>query len=1100
MPLNPAQKAAVEYLEGPLLVLAGPGTGKTQLLSSKVEYILNNTDASPENVLCLTFTEPGAGNMRDRLYSMIGTDAGKVNIYTYHAFGSSIIAEYKNYATSYERDLDSPIDTVRKHKIISEIQKTLDPYDILKKASTADIISTISSAKSACLTGKDLEKIASDNIATSEKMNPLLNNILQNLKRGMKYDKGVEEIYHPILQVFQNHANASGKQKAFLAPGVTREAQTLAKELEEVITKAGNLAKPSVSPLTEWKRKRFELDENENYRLKNRIANLKLLSLANVMQQYENYLKGYALFDYDDMIQQAIKILREDAGFKATLQERYQYILLDEYQDTNAAQAELIHLLSDYEQPQIMAVGDDDQAIYAFQGASASNLQDFQDYYGAAFISLTQNYRSQSGIIDLSKKIREQISNSYSRVNGVVKDLQANVPGEAQISRHEFVEASAEYHWIAEEIERLVQSGVKQKNIAIITPKHKFVQPLLPYLRAYDDLNIAYEKRDNLFFNKQIHELLTMAKFVYDLAYGDDPAQMLLEVLSFPFLKVPPLSAIKAVYRDRSKKQSTIDFLTQTKDEKLIYLAEFFAELAGQAENAPLELFIDYLTGIATLPSGKKLGYLDYYTNASDPDYATFELYDNLHMVREAILKHTDNPTPHLADLITFMQDYESANEPLISTSPYRDSADAVQIITAHKSKGLEYEYVFTVATDDRAWGNSKGNNNMLALPANLTHVRHTGVTEDERLRLFFVAITRAKSHLYMTNSLKDYAGKYPARLQYLSEYQDDNKHLVSPMLPKKSQEIITHYQNLPDDYKLSDLKTSWISSYQKVGEEIRPLLLSRMENYKLNATDLTTFIDIIYAGPQVFYERKVLLAPAESYSEALTFGNLIHATYEQVTNNKLDDAAALQYFHEQLKTANVPLDDLEDFTIKGEKALATSLQEFGYLFRHENARAEVNLSHEHPLLDDIPLTGKIDHLHINEKEKTIQIYDFKTSPYHSENWKSHSTLFKYMLQLEFYKLLLNLSPAYSKYRVTSGHILFVVPDPADGLVHDKIYEYNEKDEAVLRDLIKAIYKQVKSLDFLDNSDLFIAPDSERKMKDIIDFIQLVLDTNQKEE
>ena len=99
MGLNENQKKAVEYLEGPLLVLAGPGTGKTQLLSSKVEYILKNTDADPSNILCLTFTESGASNMRERLKSMIGKDATRVNIGTYHAFGQEILAHYKNFSS-----------------------------------------------------------------------------------------------------------------------------------------------------------------------------------------------------------------------------------------------------------------------------------------------------------------------------------------------------------------------------------------------------------------------------------------------------------------------------------------------------------------------------------------------------------------------------------------------------------------------------------------------------------------------------------------------------------------------------------------------------------------------------------------------------------------------------------------------------------------------------------------------------------------------------------------------------------------------------------------------------------------------------------------
>ena len=125
MGLNAGQKRAVEYLDGPLLVLAGPGTGKTQLLSEKVAYILKNTDTNPENILCLTFTDSGAKNMRERLKSIIGNSGLKVNIGTYHAFGSEILAQYKNYSEDYDRLLDSPIDDITQFKIIKEIQDNL---------------------------------------------------------------------------------------------------------------------------------------------------------------------------------------------------------------------------------------------------------------------------------------------------------------------------------------------------------------------------------------------------------------------------------------------------------------------------------------------------------------------------------------------------------------------------------------------------------------------------------------------------------------------------------------------------------------------------------------------------------------------------------------------------------------------------------------------------------------------------------------------------------------------------------------------------------------------------------------------------------------
>ena len=118
MGLNAKQKEAVEYLDGPLLVLAGPGTGKTHLLSEKVAYILKNVDINPENILCLTFTDSGAMNMRTRLAKTIGAASQKVHISTYHSFGTDLLAEYKNYAEDYDLSLDSAIDEVTQFKIV----------------------------------------------------------------------------------------------------------------------------------------------------------------------------------------------------------------------------------------------------------------------------------------------------------------------------------------------------------------------------------------------------------------------------------------------------------------------------------------------------------------------------------------------------------------------------------------------------------------------------------------------------------------------------------------------------------------------------------------------------------------------------------------------------------------------------------------------------------------------------------------------------------------------------------------------------------------------------------------------------------------------
>lgn len=1099
MPLNKLQKEAVEYLEGPSLVLAGPGTGKTELLSSKVKYILENTDALPENILCLTYTDSAAVTMRARLRSMIGQAASKVNIHTYHAFGTDIIAEYKNYATEFDRNLESPIDKVTQHKIIKQIQKKLPAFDILKTAKTGDIVGTIANAKSARLSANDLEKIADDNIEETKKLNPELNKCLQNYVKGMKYDAAVSEVYEPAMEVLKEHVSPKP-----LASTIMKEANSLLFELNSVYEKlqqqaqdfAGGVTKkkPSVQPLTKWKTDHFELDENGKYRLKNRAKNLRLKSLANVMREYEKYLEKSGDFDFADMIQQAIKILKTDAGFKATLSERYQYILLDEFQDTNVAQAEIIRLLTDYEKPVVMAVGDDDQAIYAFQGANASNLLEFQNHYNAKVITPVENYRSGSEVLDFSYRVREQVTASFAKEHNILKRLRAAKVKTADISRHEFLEASAEYSYVASEIHKLVESGVTQSEIAVITPKHKYVLPLLPYLREYDDIHVAYEKRDNLFEDQKIHELLTLAQFVYLLSQDKNPSHLLLEILSFPFFEIPMVTAVQTVQKRYGEKKTVLDYLLESKDGKLASVANFLAELVRVSYNTPLEIFLDYLTGAAEL-SGMNSNFLKFY--AKESEYSTFELYENLSVLREALRAHCrGTEVPKLKDLMEFVEDYQAAEESLTNTSPYQDAADSVQILTAHKSKGMEFSYVFIIATDDSAWGNAGGNNSFLVLPSNMQEIRHTGVTEDERLRLFFVAITRAKTNLIMTSSIKDFAGKSPARLEYLAEVEDKETGVVaSPYLPKDSQVVIKHYDQTIADLKKANMHANWVGNYSAGNGELMSIYKKRLENYKLTATDLTTFIDIAYGGPQAFFQQKVLHAPDETYSESLSFGNLMHAAFEQVTNAGLTDEEAVKFLKDAAMSAAIPPEDLEYIIEKGERSLRESLKQFGALLRAEGARAEVNLYHEHLALGDVPLTGKIDHINIDEQNKTIEVYDFKTSDYKNKNWNSHPTLFKYRLQLGFYKLMLNLSPTYSKYKVKKAHILFVVPDASDFAVHDKIYEYNEKDEEELKALCKAVYAHIKSLDFLENKELFVEPSTEKNFKNIREFIKLVLDT-----
>ena len=1070
MPLNQAQRQAVEYLDGPLLVLAGPGTGKTQLLSEKVAYILQNTDANPENILCLTFTESGAHNMRERLASTVGKAAAKVNINTYHAFGTQILDQYKNYA-ELAPYLTQAIDEVSQYKIIRTIQQSLNGTDILRGDSVSDIIDTISAAKSYQLTPADLTKIAEQNIQDSEvlsnSISPLLKNIIPRV-----FEPNLTNVYEPIYALLQPYINLPP-----IIKNIERSIASLARDLATALDEAR--ANQSVAPLTAWRNNYFEKDADDNYRLKDRVANKKLLSLANVMSCYDAELAKDGLYDFDDMIEKAITALQTNQGFRLTLSEKYQYILLDEFQDTNPSQLAIVKLLTDYEKPLIMAVGDDDQAIYAFQGASATNLTDFQKHYDAKVIKLTENYRSTQEILDLSAKIIADAPNRYD-----VKNLHANRPEPAtsQITRHEFISADAEYFWVANEIAQLINNGVAQTDIAVIAPKHKYLLPLLPFLKNHDNINIAYEKRENILDDPQIHAILTIAKYLHDIASERTPSVSLLEALSYDFWDVSMATVLKAL--DNVAPNTALADLTGTTDNQLQRVATFLTDLVAKALTEPFTSFVNFLIGRADL-NGYHSNFVDTYLQTP---YTIFAFYENLNTLVATAEKHLNSDNLKLADIIATVQDYEMATTPILCASPYRESENAIQLLSAHKAKGLEFPYVFLIALDNAAWGKAKGNNNLLVLPKNLVQIRHTGTTDGERLRLLYVAMTRAKEHLIMTNSIKDFRDKSPERLEYFAEYEDEHKTPISPYLLNK--EIICHYHDTPNT-PLTNLALSWTTTL-KNSPDMRALYTERLANYRISASDLTSFIDIVYAGPTEFFRRRVLKDVLFEQTEATAYGTLIHRTFEKITREHCDNKVALDFFLTEIN--NLAGDDMIKTHLRerGPHDLQIALQKFNDILRSNTARAEVNMSTERLAYDNIPLVGIIDHLEIDETNKTIKIYDFKTGKYHSKDWDSDPTLLKYKLQLEFYKLLLNLSPQYAKYNITEGHILFVTPDK-DDQVYDKTYHFSATSDNAFKALLAAVYRAIKTIDFLDDAEIYLEPDRERTVANIKEFIGLMI-------
>ena len=1068
MELNENQKKAVEYLGGPLLVVAGPGTGKTQLLSKKVVYILENTDTNPENILCLTFTDTGAKNMRERLKSIIGKDALKVNIGTYHAFGQEILAQYKNYTADYDRRLDAAIDEVTQYKIVKELQSALPGNDILRGDAVRDIIEVISSAKSARLTAEDLLAIAKQNMEDSEVLSRTISPYLLEVV-PRKFKESLDRAYGPIYEILKNYDNE------IIIKNVERTISGLARTMKEAMAEAEGTE--SVAPLTKWRNDNFEKDAKGNYRLKDTVANKKLLSVAKLMGQYEEYLRENGLFDFDDMIEEAVKALTTDAGFKMTLQEKYQYIMLDEFQDTNPSQFAIVKELTDYEKPMVMAVGDDDQAIYEFQGALSSNLMDFQKHYSAEMVALVENYRSTQEILDFSKQMIDQVPAS-ERVMDKALVAHKPKPAKSQIYRYEFNSSDAEFGFVASEIARLINSGVPQGQIAVISYKTKYFEPLLPFLKAHEEIKIAYEKRDNLLDDEKMHMVLTICRYIHEKAIKGKSSVQLMEILAYDCFGLSVLEVVKLVTAARQVHADVAEYVTENGSEAVREVMGWLAELTARSLTEPL---------VAILYKVAQRMKIDEMS-----EYARFRFYENLAVLKGKLTRHFGEKALKVADLIAMLDDYEAAEMPLTVTSPYRDSEEAVQILSAHKAKGLEFEYVFILSADHTAWGKGKGNNNLLALPKNLVQIRHTGVTDGERLRVLYVALTRAKSHLYITNSLTDFDGKSPERLEYFEEHvvknADGEEEVISPFLPDKKVRLM---YGSGDYVKCVENVRNWFCAYLAESPDMREFYKARMAGFKMSPSALTSFLDIIYGGPQSFFERYVLNAPSEPDTLALVLGNLMHATFEQVTKEGLSDAEAIEFYKAEAAKYDTTEENRRAALERGVESLELALVKFGEIVRQ--GQAEVNFRGESLAMDGVLVTGKIDHIVIDEANKTIEVYDYKTGTYNDGKWESQPGPYWYMMQLWFYKMLLGLSAKYRGYKVTRGHILYVIKDHKFGEVYDKVLNFDEVDDGEMLRILKAVYRQATSLAFLDDPELFVAADKSRSMKQIREFIALLL-------
>jgi len=1075
--LNKAQREAVDTTDGPMLVIAGPGTGKTQLLSARVANILLKTDTPATNILCLTFTENGAANMRSRLTQFIGQTAYDVNISTYHAFGGELIRRFPEYFS--ETRLQTPVDRLGQHQIVSAIVENMRYDNPLKQTRhhIGDLISTISEVKRALLDGPMLTKLAQENLkfleATKKPIETAFADFVRmpsNLTKALPYFEAARAVLQP-LATKHNYQQLESLSVVAL------------QSLDKALAEATELGK--TKPLTDWKNKWLEKDSNNKFCLSGELESRRMLALAIVLDQYQDALAARGLYDFDDMILRSITALEQYDNFRFSLQEQYLYILLDEFQDTNAAQAKLVQLLTNNPvnegRPNVMAVGDDDQAIYSFQGAEYSNMLDFYNLYrDVKVINLTENYRSQPAILSAASNIADSIESRLTTTFSITKQLVAandSLPP-VEIDSTQYLSPLAQYDGVAARIESLIKSGVAPEQIAVLAPWHRQLEPLVPYL---NDRNIAvsYEKREDILQTVIVRQLLTMSRLTLALRNRQDELANALwpEVLSFDFWQIPVTEIWQLSWELSDSRQAnwTKSMLSKPQFSRAALL---FLTVAGKVDTESCETILDYLMGSVILPTNDpnhptvSSPLRDYYTSAQIQREQPTLFYDTLShltVLREKLRDYqiSSEAVLGLADLLRFVELYEAAEQPMLNSSPYHQQANSVQIMTVFKAKGLEFEHVFLVSCQDDVWGNSsRANSNKLTLPANLVPIRHAGATEDERLRIFFVALTRAKYGLHLTSFANNYNGKTSTPLKYLDVRPSDDG-LVAHALPEPYQMVSQPDTTAP---ALQLLELNWHNRHinQDTLTSLHDLLSERLERYQLSPTHLTTFLDLQYNGPESFFLRTLLHFPSAPTPDS-EFGTAIHETLEwlqhQLNEHEAlpDSKAVISHFQKCLRRARL-LENIYQVQLdRGQKALTTYLKERRTSFKVGNV-AERNFRNENVFLEDVHLAGKIDKLEIDHAKKEITVVDYKTGNTHARWNNSDTRLHLYSLQLYCYKLLVENSRSYKGYRVTQGRLEFVEPD--QGRIHTLDLDFNETEVKRTQSLLHSLWQHVHNLSF----------------------------------
>ncbi len=929
--LNTHQREAVDAIDGPVMVIAGPGTGKTTILTLRIANILRLTDTPANGILAITYTDAGVRAMREKLRGVIGDRAYDVRVTTFHGFASSVISEHPDHfihladmkqMTNVEQE--SLIRTILMQPQFAVLRPTGKP-----DAYVAGILSGIENSKREDMTPDKVRAFARDEI--------------HRIKNNDEY--------------ISTRGATKGQLKA---------------EAKEHIEKCE-----------------------------------KTLLFADVYEQYEKGKRELDQMDFSDLIIELLAALRNDELLLRLIQEQYLYVHVDEHQDTNDSQNIIIALIAEFfETPNIFIVGDEKQAIYRFQGASVENFLLLQKHWpGMRIISLDTNYRSHQHILDASFSM---IENNYE--GDEYKHLRVRLSsgsGEASINSKRAVDAEESKHvevvtgentvatedYLVKKVASLTKQ-FPQETIAIIVKKNRDLDRIIRILEA-NDIKVSSERTVDI-FNHPIGQLF------FDLIeYIVDPSRI-----------------------DALAKTIALGLWGISIEEAATLIRYVGSGMTAKAHGQSLEQSIPVLTRIRSeLLSDGPVSFLIHcaeysgFTNlvAKDPSYVF--VWRGIVALAESLVRESDiiSPTDLIKSLLAHRQSAKSRIVKVTVGAPDLP----LQAMTAHGSKGLEFDRVFIMYATDEEWiGKTRGSSFVLPKKsADRNDIR------DIR-RLFYVALTRAKKQVTILSSYEESDGDALTPLRFISELDRDI--VTFTTLPRVDSDAIYAHE------------VSVSHAMDAIVDIAKRMLIEK----GLSVTALNHFVSC----PNKFIYQSVLKLP-QALHPASEKGNAMHAALAKVwkldaringTLSKQDIETTIHdtvvdYFNESLLSKNdkdfVVKDLIEDIPFVAEALVPHFAIKADTVFTEFRMTGEFHGSYDKVPVH-IPIHGNLDA--VLDTGSSVYIFDYKAKKAMSEaaiRGDTKNDDGNYFRQLIFYKML-----ALGEVRMRDKRILpalvFVSPDP----------------------------------------------------------------------